>query len=208
MSTTYRENNHNLPVAEHAHARDTKPFNLRGQWAVSKFKIAVSKMFDFENPEFEGKRRFSFLKIGKVESSRINRSHSFRFVSGQALQLGNVNFALMRALVLAFLFGLLLDAYALSDGEKTAIGSLLLKNPYLSLLSPPWTSDPSLACDEPPFKGISCSKGSEKHITGLYVPVQFILPCTVFSGTLSLLEYCQRMLTLRADIFVLQKTLV
>lgn len=89
-------------------------------------------------------------------------------------------FAQMRELVLSILFSLILNAHALSEGEKSVVGSLLLGNPYLSLLSPPWTSNSSLACEEPPFEGISCSDGSEKHITGLYAPAEFNLYFTFF----------------------------
>lgn len=59
-------------------------------------------------------------------------------------------------------------AESLSLGEKECISDFLSAWPDLGSLVPPWTSNASSACDNPPFKGITCTEGPEKHVIGLY----------------------------------------
>lgn len=74
----------------------------------------------------------------------------------------------MRAIVLIFLFAGVLAAQAISEGEKTALNDLLRNFPHLGFLSPPWASNTSAVCGNPPFQGLECSDGPEKHILSLY----------------------------------------
>lgn len=58
---------------------------------------------------------------------------------------------------------------ALTEGEETTILDFYQTWPALAHLSPPWSPNASIACDNPPFQGLECSEGPEKHIIGLYV---------------------------------------
>ena len=71
-------------------------------------------------------------------------------------------------LTLLFLLVVTLEVVtALSQGEKTAITEILQEWPFLNTVSPPWTSNASVACDAP-FKGLKCSDGADQHILSLY----------------------------------------
>lgn len=74
----------------------------------------------------------------------------------------------MRILVFILLFLSIDLVFGLSEGETKAIEDFVTEWPYLQDLFPPWTSNASKACEDPPFNGIECSEGPDKHIVGLY----------------------------------------
>ena len=59
---------------------------------------------------------------------------------------------------------------ALTQGEKEAISALYDEWSDLRLAHPPWTSNSSAACDEPPFQYITCTDGPDPHVSSLYEP--------------------------------------
>ena len=77
------------------------------------------------------------------------------------------------ALVLLLLLAGAYYAFALSDGEKTALDAIRSSFVALSTASPPWTSNISEACNPPTFYGLNCSSGADPHVTSLYVALFF-----------------------------------
>ena len=73
-------------------------------------------------------------------------------------------------LALLILFVGLGCTFALTKGELAALESFHQSWTNLSLQQPPWTSNYSTACDNPPWFGLTCANiGDEMHITELYV---------------------------------------
>lgn len=75
--------------------------------------------------------------------------------------------------VLLLLVSSLGSSVALTEGEKSTILDFYNSWPGLDHLSPPWGPNASKACDSPPFQGLGCSVGPEKHIVSLYVGTTF-----------------------------------
>ena len=80
---------------------------------------------------------------------------------------------------------LVLSAHALTVGEKSAIEAIFNHFPVLGQSTPPWTSNASEACSEPPFYGLSCSDTSDPHVVSLYVALEpsqkFAMPMRGFN---------------------------
>ena len=81
--------------------------------------------------------------------------------------------ALKALLVLLLLGTSVLNAYALTEGEKAALSAFLESWPLLGSQSPPWNSSVALACSTPPFYGVQCSYGNDTHVTSLYEASSF-----------------------------------
>ena len=72
------------------------------------------------------------------------------------------------SLLFLLLITLVLSTNALTSGEENALEGLLSQFPSLTTCTPPWTSNVSVACDDPPFYGLSCSNGDDKHVLKMY----------------------------------------
>lgn len=72
-------------------------------------------------------------------------------------------------LLLLLLLAVVISTNALTLGEESAIEAFLNSFPQLAHVTPPWSSNTSLACSEPPFYGVSCSSDPDPHVVGLYV---------------------------------------
>lgn len=57
---------------------------------------------------------------------------------------------------------------ALTTEEESAVLALLTSFPALASVSPPWSTNASSACDNPPFYGLECTNEPDKHILTLY----------------------------------------
>lgn len=96
----------------------------------------------------------------------------------------------MRTITLFLLLLLVSPTYGLTSGEEGAIADILESFPHLREESPPWNYNVSLACDEPPFYGLTCSNGPDPHVLKMYGLLLFRALLLHFSPLFILLSIC------------------